>query len=91
MTTEQLLPMTPSDLLTAMKSNVSQFDDQLLKANRSYDYRNLALKIKAITSVYNAVVRLFVCEYLCFLLFSFLMVQSAHDISKMKFISNDIL
>ena len=39
-----------------VEASVSEFDEELLKANQSYDYRTLARKIQGIASVYNAVV-----------------------------------
>ena len=50
--------MKTATLTNTVKTYIQQFDDELVKANQSYDYRTLARKIQGIASEYNAVVRL---------------------------------
>ena len=52
--------MQPAALKETVQTYIKLFDDELLKANQSYDYRTLARKIHGVTSVYNDVVRQFI-------------------------------
>ena len=49
--------MKTTTLTNTVKTYIQQFDEELVKANQSYDYRTLARKIQGIASEYNAVVR----------------------------------
>ena len=55
-TSESLNNLTDTGQVNIVKPYLAAFTDELIKANRTWDYRTLSRKITGITSVYNNVV-----------------------------------
>ena len=56
LTTAMLADQSNENMYAKTSGYVDQFDEELIKANRTYDYRTLARKVMDISSVYNELV-----------------------------------